>query len=157
MAMTPAVTGRPTVYDAEKVQLVLDLVESGMSLTIACEEAGLKRSTFNLWVREDRDGLSAKYACAKTEQLDVMSDNVNDVASGARRLRDAKILNVVFADNMTAVARDRGTVDAYKFTLAKNLPKKYGDRYIVPPSEIPVLIPVTDDEITAAQKQFDEK
>src|ERR1700730_17770758 len=75
--------GRPSKYNAEFAEFVLDAMVDGSTVTEACRAVGVKRSTFNGWVREDRDGLAARYIRAQRIQIDCMHDDMMDIVDSA--------------------------------------------------------------------------
>lgn len=73
-------TGRPSKYTAELAQSVLDAISDGASVVQACRGIGIARSTFNGWVLDDVDGLSARYARAQRLQIMAWEDDTIDIA-----------------------------------------------------------------------------
>lgn len=62
--------------DREKlVPVILDHIRNGCFVSEACAAAGVGKTTFHLWCREDRN-LSARLKKAKAEQLASMIANI---------------------------------------------------------------------------------
>lgn len=130
-----AENGRPSVYSAEVATEICRRLADGESLRVICESDHLPaRSTVSLWVIENREGFSDQYAKARDQGLDVMADQVMEIADGVTE----------------DVQRDRLRFDARRWYLSKLAPKRYGDKVtqvIAGDSENPV---VTRIEIVAA-------
>lgn len=108
--------GRPTIYDPEVVDELLARLRTGDTLRQVCKLDWMpSASTVMDWVREDREGFSARYALAREIGALTMADEILEIA-----------------DNKGEdVQRDRLRVDTRKWLLAKVLPKVYGDKTMV--------------------------
>lgn len=161
-------TGRPCEYERDLADRVLGHMIDGWSCTASCRLEDIAAGTFRQWAFDDVDGLHARYASAQKYLIEACGDKVMDRSAGIHRMvaraeRDGFVeatdivngVSVTKQDTMVAVARDRLETDALRWTLAKIAPKKYGDKYIVPPSDIPMKAPYTDEEVEAAQKKFE--
>ena len=107
--------GRPKVSD-EVILETLELIAQGMSITKACNAAGMSHSTFHARVSEP--AFSDKYAKAMDKRADKIFDEMQDIADGD----DSE------PDNSVKINRDRLRVDTRKWIVSKMLPKKYGDK-----------------------------
>ena len=104
---------RPSVYTPNLAAEILNDVANGASARAACLSRGLAVSTFLTWVDEDRDGLSERYARARSTQIDALAEEILDVARSAT------------PENANAKKLE---VDALKWILSRRAPAKYGDR-----------------------------
>jgi predicted CopG family antitoxin len=120
------VTGRPSAYDPEKADGVLDRVAAGATLTAACRAAGVPKGTFLEWKRADRDGLSDRYARARDLQLEHWADEIVDIADDAGR--DPRVgADGGLAVDHAQVQRCRLRIDSRKWLLSKLKPERYGE------------------------------
>ena len=101
------------------------------SLKSICEdiESAPTAKTFWKWMETDED-LRERYARAKSAQLEVLADQLVDLADQDRVCEKVTIKAdgsrvVVFLDQ---VERTRVQIDTRKWLLAKLNPKKYGDK-----------------------------
>lgn len=157
-------TGRPSLYDRDVADRILQHMWDGYSTTSACRLEDVPHSTFRHWAFRDEDGLLARYTLARDMQVKAMADRVVDVASGVHRAAVVKDEEtgvskfVMPADSMVAVARDRLDSDKHQWTLAKVAPREYGDRLPPPPAEQTTWTPETEAENDAAnQKAFGDE
>lgn len=105
-----------TTYTPERAQAVLESMAEGKSLRKSCEAAGVPKRTFLDWVDGDKD-LSAQYARAREQMLDIHAEELEDIGDQA-----------VAADSAVTVAGLRLKADNRKWLLSKLAPKKYGDK-----------------------------
>ena len=105
--------GRPTVYTEEIALRVCDLIRQGVSVNQMCKQYDdlPDASTIHLWVFEDRQGFSQKYADAKTIGAEIEVDEMEEIARNEKDVQRAKLI-----------------IDTRKWSLSKRMPKKYGDR-----------------------------
>lgn len=103
----------PEPSNAEKVRDVLDLLETGLSETKACEKVGIARSTFRSTALRVVSGDQYARALESLAQAQVekLEQTIDD-------MRDGKIDH-----NMARVE-----IDARKWFACKFLPKRYGDK-----------------------------
>lgn len=108
--------GRPTTYSAEIADEICRRLAEGETLSAICRDEGMPaRTTFLQWVRDNRDGLSDKYARARELGLEALADELIEIADGG-------------SDDWQ---RDRLRVDTRKWLLARLLAHRYGDRVTV--------------------------
>lgn len=150
--MIPIETGR----DEAVIQEILKDVANGSSLNIACQKRKIAPSTFRDWIENDK-ALGERYARAKNRQLEFWGEEVLDIATGARRLHDAQSIGAVFTDNKIAIMRDRLAADQARWTLAKLLPKQFGDRLAIDMANPEARPPETEEEIAAARQAWIDK
>lgn len=104
-------TGRPSIYTDELVDLICDRIASGESLRMICSEPGMPaQSSVYLWL-SSKPGFSEKYAHARAAQADVYAQEIVDIA-----------------DMCEDPAKARLQMDARKWAASKLAPKKYGDK-----------------------------
>lgn len=105
--------GRPSAYTAEVAKEICRRLAFGESLTSICKDAGMpSRSTVTAWYIDNREGFSEHYAKARDIGLDVMADQVMEIADGTSE----------------DIQRDRLRFDARRWYLSKLAPKRYGDK-----------------------------
>jgi hypothetical protein len=102
-----------TVPEADKVQEIIALIESGESERGACERVGMNRMTFRS--RALKLGAADQYARAISALADAQTEAL-EVA--IEDMRSGKI----------DAAMARVEIDARKWFASKFLPKRYGDK-----------------------------
>lgn len=104
--------GRPTLYNEELADEICRRIMDGESLKhITSGDDMPSRSSVHLWLATN-SLFSDKYARAKEDQADTLTDDMEDIA------RDIKI----------DVKRARLIIDTRKWAASKLKPKKYGDK-----------------------------
>lgn len=112
MVRAKKLAGRPSVYTDEIAEEILMRLAEGESLRAICRDDHTPNiSTITLWVVDDREGFSARYARARAAQAMRLADEIIEIAD-----EDERDTN-----------RDRLRVDTRKWYLSKVLPKVYGD------------------------------
>ena len=115
---------RKSKYSDTKAEIcakVLEGMESGMSAFKSCAAAGVKQSTFNVWLNED-DELAANYARAREDLLERMAQEVIDLSDKeVPETGDGK-------KDWQAIQKHKLQVDTRKWLLSKLAPRKYGDK-----------------------------
>lgn len=103
----------------------------GESLRSICKDAHMPdESSVREWAIYDKYGFSAQYRKARDIGLDVMADEILDIADDGVNdymERQGKHGRKVI-QNKEAAARSRLRVDTRKWYLTKMAPKRYGDR-----------------------------
>ena len=100
---------------------------NGETLRAVCRSLGIPESNVRFWVIEDAGpGFAAQYARARDVGMDVVADEIMDIADSAQ---DAIVGNDK-SDNARIQAR-KLMVDARRWYLSKLAPKRYGDKPIV--------------------------
>lgn len=114
---TPAVMGRPTVYNQDLVADICRRIADGESLRAIIQDEDMPdRSQIYRWLQEYPD-FRDQYTKAKEDQAETFEEEMLHIA---RTEED--------------VARARLIVDTMKWTAAKLKPKKYGERQDPAPS-----------------------
>ena len=105
---------RPSIYSEKLVKKILDEIASGKSVISICrdEDWSPNADTWYRWLY-NKEGLSDRYAHAKSVQSEREADIILDIADNA-------------TNQDYQVARLR--VDARKWVASKLLPNKYGDK-----------------------------
>lgn len=135
--------GRPTIYNKKLALKICERLAHGESLRSICnDEAMPARSTVIAWVYEDKgvekddkgqiiqEGFSYHYDKARNIALDIMADDILDIADDGsndwmeKEFKDGGSAIVL---DKEAVMRSRLRVDARKWYLSKMAPKRYGD------------------------------
>lgn len=115
--------GRPSTYTPEIAAKICERLAAGESLRAICRDDGMPpESTVRLWVVDDVNGFAAQYARARDVGLDVMADEVVEIADAQPGTTDNG------ATDTGAVAHNRLRFDARRWYLSKLAPKKYGER-----------------------------
>ena len=106
--------GRPSIYSEKLVERMLEEIASGRSVISLCREEDWtpNAETWYRWLYKI-EGLSNRYARAKSFQSEREADIILDIADSA-------------TNQDYQVARLR--VDARKWVASKLLPNKYGDK-----------------------------
>lgn len=121
-------TGRPTLYSEELAETICTRIASGESLNRICKSEGMPTlvSVYN-WLHKDAAFFN-KYAKAREDQADTLSDEILDIADEdpATRIQGKDEEARVIVDS-AAVAHQRLRVDARKWVASKLKPKKYGE------------------------------
>jgi hypothetical protein len=104
---------------AKQADAVLANMESGMSCWKACERAGVKNSTFLLWVSQD-SALAEKYAHARENFIEKIAADLMEISDQDPEIVDGK-------RDWAAIQKHKLQVDTRKWLLSKLAPKKYGD------------------------------
>jgi hypothetical protein len=121
-------------------------IAGGETLTDICKDSHMpRRETVSTWVFEDRDGFNHVYVRARELAMDLMAEDILDIAderhtmieveelgkdgkplldaSGAVILRSVRV--PLSAD---VIARNRLRVDTRKWYMAKLAPRRFGDK-----------------------------
>lgn len=101
------------MVDRAKATLIVMDVESGMSLRASCARHGVPACSFIRWTKND-DELAKHYARAKDISLDLMAEEVIEIADTAEDAFKARL-----------------QVDTRKWYMSKLAPKRYGDKLAV--------------------------
>lgn len=132
--------GRPSTFTPEIGDAICGGLVEGLSLRTICAADGMPNpATVYRWLRE-HDGFREQYTRAREDQAEGYADEIVEIADEECTMvksskhptaakDDEEELEVVF--DSTAVARNRLRVEARKWTAAKLLPKKYGDRQTI--------------------------
>lgn len=108
---------RPTIYSEELAEKICLQIEEGKSLVTICDDEDMpSRSSVNLWLKDNRNGFSDRYARAKEIQADYLVEQM------------LKLCDDVKDDNPTAVAKAKLQIDTRKWTASKLKPKSYGEK-----------------------------
>lgn len=122
---------RPTIYTPKLANAICAKLAQGLSLRAVCSEDGMpNRDTVSTWVINDIEGFSGQYAKARDIALDMMADEILEIADtpqqGVKIKTDEAGKNEVTTGDMIEHRRLR--VDARKWYLSKLAPKRYGDK-----------------------------
>lgn len=125
--------GRPSAYTPELAAEICERLAAGESLRAICRDDHMP-SDFAVrnWAINDVDGFSSRYTGARDLGLDVMADELLDIANtpveGVRREESDDGVKEVREDML---GHRKLQVDARKWYLSKLAPKKYGDRQAI--------------------------
>lgn len=123
--------GRPSIYSKEIADKICSRLAGGESLRVICMDEDMPTaSTVYLWVLDDKEGFSDKYARAREMQAEVMFDEILEIADdGSNDLMTITKGDKTYElENKEVTNRSRLRVDSRKWYLSKVLPKKFGDK-----------------------------
>ena len=103
-----SMTGRPTIYNEQKVQRVLDLVAGGASLREACRRVRIKPGTFSSWVVRDYHGLGPQFYAALRAKYLVELDQTVELAD-----------SVLGSNSLPEVVAAKNAADARRFIAGR--------------------------------------
>lgn len=116
---------RPSDFTQDLADKICLRLSQGESLKTICSDEDMPNaSTVHLWVIEDREGFSKKYARARNIQAEVMFDEILEISDKSDNIVDSgnEKKSSAYAQNQ------RLKVDSRKWYLSKVLPKKFGDK-----------------------------
>jgi hypothetical protein len=124
--------GRPSKYTPEVVEEICRRLEEGESLRhIGMLDHMPTAETIRTWLR-DKPDFSAQYARARELQADFFADEIRDIANDGRNDWEVRESERTGQEriilNAEAVQRSRLRVDTLKWLMAKQAPKKYGEK-----------------------------
>jgi hypothetical protein len=121
--------GRPTTYNEETANEILERIVQGESLRSIVKDAHMPViSTVFRWMSHNEE-FSKQYTRAKEEQAEAFADEIVAIADEEQTVvksHDGGTTEVTF--DSVAIARNRLRVDARKWVASKLKPKKYGDK-----------------------------
>lgn len=122
---------RPSSFSQEVATIICDRLAEGKTLRAICQDEILpSRVTVQNWVIKDVEGFAAQYARARDVGLDVMADELFEIADDGRNDTYTDENGNVRTDQ-DVIARSRLRVDTRKWYLSKMAPKKYGDKQAI--------------------------
>jgi len=128
----PKGNGRPSVYDRKIADRICALIAEGKSLRSICRADDMPaRSTVHLWVLDNVDGFSDRYARAQEVRAHELVDEcfaIADDAFGDVQVREREDGSEYEVVNHEVIQRARLRVDTRKWYASKVVPKLYGDR-----------------------------
>jgi len=116
MSVITPIEDRPEI-----VQQICDLMSEGMSLRKACIEVGVTRPTFLRWMDED-SALADQYARARSVGIDAEFERLEELQ------QEQPERGPTGGVDSGWVAWRRLQIDAKRWQLSKQAPKKYGDK-----------------------------
>lgn len=143
--------GRTSTYTEAIAAEICERLASGESLRAICRDERMPpHPTVLGWVLDDLQGFADQYARARAIGLDVVADDLLDIA-------DTPVIGEETEDDGDKVKVKRGDmlghrklqVDTRKWYLSKLAPKKYGDKQAVELSGSLAVTDMSDDEIRA--------
>lgn len=146
--------GRPSLFDDAMATKICAHLADGESLRVVCQRPGMPHiSTVMRWAADDRyKAFREQYARAREVGLELMADEILAIADETERD------DIVTHDGSTKannewIQRSRLRVDARKWILSKQLPKKYGERTTLAGDADNPLMPAIDDIERATRLQ----
>lgn len=122
--------GRPSTYTDAIAAQICERLAAGETLRAICRTAGIPtEGTVRGWVIDDVHGFASHYRRARDLGLDVMADELLDIADtpveGERREESEDGIKTIREDML---GHRRLQIEARKWYLCKLAPKKYGDK-----------------------------
>lgn len=121
---------RPTIFDQELADNILDRIADGESLRKICADETMPgQTTVYRWLRTN-DEFRQQYAGARELQADTLFDETLDIADDAsndwmeRHAED----NIGWKENGEAIRRSQLRIDTRKWIAGQMRPKVYGPR-----------------------------
>lgn len=146
----PAKRGRPSDFNQKTADLICARLADGESLRSICRSDDMPHvSTVLRWVanpehKEFRD----QYAHAREVGLEQMADEILEIAD--ETAFDTIATKDGFKADNEWIQRSKLRVDARKWILSKQLPKKYGDRTVLAGDpDSPLMEPMDDTQRVA--------
>lgn len=145
--------GRTTLYTPELAEEVCERLANGESLRSICRDEHMP-SDFAVrnWVIHDLNGFASHYTRARDAGLDVLADEVLEIADDGTNdwmEKQGKNGTSFIAENGEAMARSRLRFDARRWYLSKLAPKRYGDRQAVELSGSIEIRDMSDEDMRA--------
>ena len=124
----PVKMGRPSDYSPEKADAICFRLANGESLRSICRSEEMPdMSTVLRWLgRKDLDHFRLQYAHAKEVGLEMMADEILEIAD--ETAFDTIATKDGFKADNEWIQRSKLRVDTRKWVLSKLLPKKYGEK-----------------------------
>lgn len=123
--------GRPSGYNQEIVDKICSRIAEGRSLRSICrdDEDIPVESAVYAWLAK-HDEFKEKYARAREAQMDVMAEEILEIADDGSNdwMERNQGDNTAWVQNGEAMQRSRLRVDSRKWLMSKLAPKKYGDK-----------------------------
>jgi hypothetical protein len=141
--------GRLTTCNKDIVDIVCERLAAGETLRGICRDEDMpKEATFRAWLIDDKNGIYTQYAMARDIGLDVMADQLLDIADDSSN-DTYQTEDGTERTNQEVIARSRLRVDTRKWYLSKLAPKRYGEKQAVELSGNLTLSTMSDDDILA--------
>lgn len=119
--------GRPTIYNEEVSQDICRLLMVGKSLRKICDLEGMPSiTTVMRWLSEDKGTFREQYAHARDIQAEYLLDEMIDIADDS--INDYEIVDGQERVNHEHLNRSKLRIDARKWVIEKQAPKKYGSK-----------------------------
>ena len=126
--------GRPSTYTSQLADEICEWLAMGNPLTTYCKQPGKPNySTVMHWIwreSEFKEDFSIRYARAREQQAEYMSDQIIEIAddsSGDMVIKTDKKGRQFEALDHENVNRSRLRIDSRKWIASKLRPKKFGD------------------------------
>ena len=151
MSKTTNKPGRPSSFDQKTADLICARLADGESLRSVCRDESMPHvSTVLRWIADDKHKqFREQYAHAREAGLEQMADEILEIADETSRDTSYNRNGDEIANNEW-IQRSKLRVDARKWILSKQLPKKYGDRTtLAGDNENPLMPPIDDTERVA--------
>lgn len=150
----PVKMGRPSDFNQKTADLICARLADGESLRSICRSDNMPHvSTVLRWVAHpDRKEFRDQYAHAREVGLEQMADEILEIADDTRLDTTYNKHGDEMANNEW-IQRSKLRVDARKWILSKQLPKKYGDRTtLAGDPDNPLMEPLDDNQRAAKLK-----
>lgn len=141
--------GRPSKYNRDVADAVLELMSAGMSLRRIERIHGMPpRTTVRNWAIDDVDGFAARFARAELMRMDELGDEILDIADTpeiGQRIKVTGNGTVVEISGADMVEHRKLRIHVRMFLMAKLARKRYGDPREAPqadagPQELRIVV-----------------
>ena len=109
------------MYTQERADAICARLSEGESLRAICRDVGISHSLALKWARED-ESFRNQYTRAREDGAEVDFDGLQDLADEKPALTASGSVDAGW------VAWQKNRIEVRKWSLAKKLPKKYGDK-----------------------------
>ena len=145
--------GQPFKYTKALADEICERLANGESLRAICRDEHMP-SDFAVrnWVIHDLEGFASHYTRARDAGLDVLADEVLEIADdGTNDWMEKYLKNggTIVVENGEAMARSRLRFDARRWYLSKLAPKRYGDKQTVELSGAIEIKEMSDEDMRA--------
>lgn len=123
-------TGRPSSYTDEIVDIICERLAVGESLRSICDDAEMPSQTSVFRWLAAHETFRVKYASARDSQAETLFDEILNIVDDGRNdwVKRNDPENPGYVENGESLKRSQMRMDARKWMASKLLPKKYGDR-----------------------------
>jgi hypothetical protein len=126
-----------------KMQAVIDVLPASRGVRQACASVGVQVPEFFFKLASNRAKWEKPYADAKAAQVELLAESIHDVPLDYLERKGATGVQAALVKTY---------VDSLKWTLARTMPKKYGDRLSIDDNSS-----TTAEKLRAALREIDRK
>jgi transposase-like protein len=124
--------GPRSTFTAEMAEWILDELSDGRTLAEVCRDYGMPgRGTVRHWVKLDLEGFASRFREAREFGYEAMAEDIVDIADNGVNDWTARCRpdgTTEYALDQEHISRSRMRISSRRWTLAKALPRRYGDK-----------------------------